>query len=1206
MKRLLLLFCLFVLMVWSAAPAALAQDTGNISGTVHDASGAVVPGAEVQLSSSAGGLTRTTTSNDSGDYLLPALPGGTYALTVTAKGFQPYEVKDFILRVAQKARVDVTLKVGTATTKVEVRGESVAQVETQSSDLSGTVTGSQITQLQLNGRNFTQLASLIPGVTNQSGADEPGTGLATVAYSVNGGRTEYNSWQIDGGSNVDDGSNTTLITYPSLESIAEVKVLTSNYGAQYGRNGSGTIEVETKSGTSSFHGNLYEFVRNDAFNARNYFLDTVPSYKKNDFGYTIGGPIYIPGHYNKDKTKTFFFFSEEWRKDVVPGANFNVPVPSLAERGCTSATPGCVGNFGNFSDMCPNVSSGAPSFSDCPIDPNTGTYFPGNLVPVDPLAKPLMGMIPLPTGGVPGAEIFQAAPSQPTNWREELVRIDHNFNSKVHGAFRFIHDSWDTVTPNPTWTNGGSYPTITNDLISPGVGLVARLTVAFSPTLLNEFVFSYSTNHITFQNNGAWQRPPGYNVGLFQNGFGGGKLPGIEMDGGAFGGIAQDAGYVPNGPLNSNPQYEYRDNVSKIIGKHNLQFGGYFLASQKNELPQFEPSVNGFIDFSTASAVTTGNAFADLLNGRINSFSQGSDQPKYYLRYKIFEPYFQDDWRVTPRLTLNLGIRLSIFGTTRDRYHLAYNFDPHAYSAATAPQIDIDGSVTGSAGALIPGSGNPFDGIVQCGGPGGPFPIPGFPNASVGGTSHDGCMEGHLFNPAPRVGFAFDPFGDGKTAIRGGYGIFWEHTNGNEATATQLEGSPPLVQTPSQSNIVGYSNVGAIGLTFPLTVVSIPSKAEWPYVQQWHFDVQREFWKNTVATVSYVGSKGTHLGRRVDLNQLPPVPAADNPYVSGEAMGPNDCTTGTTPSGVVIPGYVPGGIPVPGTPGVNMYVACGNSADPFRPFVGFGSIRALQNKASSSYNALQVNVRRNLGPLQFTFAYTYSHSIDDSSSGGDSSFVDTYDPQLSRGSSNFDQRHVFSISYIYDLPFFKEPGLTHILLGGWQWSGITTIQTGAPFSIYNSGDNAGVGNGVGSVGWADVVGDTSAGSSSSIGGCGANGNIACFGPLFGNPNAFVAPQGLTFGDAGRNSLRNPRQTNFDMALFKRFPIQERYFFEFRAEAFNIFNHTQFGYIGGDTGSAANNSPTTAFSNTLGTGQGFLRPAGAHDARILQLGLKFNF
>src|SRR5438067_2420211 len=287
--------------------ASRAQDTGYISGTVTDKSGAAVVGAEVVITNTAGSLTRTTTTNADGAYVVPGLPGATYNISVTAKGFQKYSATKVVLDVAQKIRVDVQLTVGAVTEVVEVTGESVAQVETQSSALTATVTGKQIDQLMLNGRNFTQLVTLTPGVVNQTGSDEGKVGIyGNVAYSMNGGRTEYNNWELDGGDNMDNGSNATLNVYPNPEAIAEFKVLTSNYGAQYGRNGSGTVEVETKSGTNQFHGNVFEFLRNDAFNATNFPLDNVPAYKKHDFGYTVGGPII--------KSKTFFFWSQDWRR----------------------------------------------------------------------------------------------------------------------------------------------------------------------------------------------------------------------------------------------------------------------------------------------------------------------------------------------------------------------------------------------------------------------------------------------------------------------------------------------------------------------------------------------------------------------------------------------------------------------------------------------------------------------------------------------------------------------------------------------------------------------------------------------------------------------------------------------------------------------------------------------------------------------------
>src|SRR5438876_5129292 len=585
--------------------ASLAQDTGYSSGTVTDKSGAAVVGAEVVITNTAGSLTRTTTTNADGAYVVAGLPGASYNISVTAKGFQKYSATNVVLDVAQKIRGDVQLTVGAVTDVVEVTGESVAQVETTSSDLTSTVTGKQITQLQLNGRNFTQLVNLAPGVVNQTGQDEGTVGVyGNVAYSMNGGRTEYNNWELDGGDNMDNGSNATLNVYPNPEAIAEFKVLTSNYGAQYGRNGSGTVEVETKSGTNGLHGNVYEFVRNDAFNARNYFQQTVPPYKKNDYGYTVGGPIW--------KNHTFFFWSQEWRRDRVPGQNFNQSVPSIQERA------------GDFSDQCAPVN---PSGSCPSVGPDlTAAGFNPN----DPTIQGLLSEIPLPTEGSGANSVFVASPVQPTNWREELIRVDHNLTDKQRLTFRFIHDSWDTITAVPLWTNQGSFPTIQTAFKGPGVALVTRLNSTFSPTLLNEFVFSYTTDHIILNNVGNWKRSsfPGFAVPDIFPGNGNGILPGINLVTGAYGGgFGEDAGYIPNGVYNSNPTYTFRDNVSKIVGKHNLQFGAYAVAGQKNELggelsPGSVPGYLTFDDSNNPGVFSTGNAFADLLLGRVTSFGQ--------------------------------------------------------------------------------------------------------------------------------------------------------------------------------------------------------------------------------------------------------------------------------------------------------------------------------------------------------------------------------------------------------------------------------------------------------------------------------------------------------------------------------------------------------------------------------------------------------
>jgi hypothetical protein len=1125
---------------------AAGQDTASLTGTVRDTTGAAVAGAKVDVKNAATGSVRNLSSNSAGEYVVAGLPPGAYDLTVTAPGFRKYHAENITLRVAQDARVDVGLQVGNIQEEITVHGEGLATVNTQSSELGGTITGTELINLQLNGRNFTQLITLVPGVSNQTGQDEGVVGAAgNVGYSVNGGRTEYNNWEVDGGDMMDNGSNFSLNVYPSVEGIAEVQVLTSNYGAQYGRNGSGTVEVETKSGTNQFHGSLWEFARNEALNAHNYFdLPGTPvaGYHKHDFGYSVGGPIW--------KNHTFIFFLENWRREVVPYTFFNF-VPSLANR------------QGDFSDQCAPLNN---SPTDCPFDPATQNPFPNNQLPsIDPNGQALLAMIPAPTTTFQGLPLFSESVPQSTHWREEMVRIDHDFNPKMRAMFRVIHDSWDTVNAVVTFS-GENFPTIQSHFVGPGVEMVGRLSTTISPTLLNEFVASYTTDHlqITNTNPSIWTRGPGFTMtGLFPS-FGG-KLPDICLStNGAYGG-----GFC-EGPTafpwsNSNPTFTYRDNVTKSLGKHKLVFGAYFVNAEKNEFAF--TNLSGDLSFdTTASAVTTGNALADLLMGNIANYTQASAQPKYHINYKIFEPFFQDDYHIAKNLTLNLGLRVSLFGTFWERNHLIGNWDPAAYSTSTAPQIDADGSVTGQAGALIPGTGNAQDGIVQCG---------------LGGVPR-GCLKGHLFNPAPRFGFSWDPLGEGKMAIRGGYGIFFEHTNGMEGNAENLEGTPPPVISPTQYDVTGYTNIGGQGLLFPLVNVSIPDAVQWPYVQQWNLDVQRDLFKNTVATIAYVGAKGTHLTLQHALNALHAVPPSQNPYVPGEPITlpnpvtgyPGDCATGTTVDNVAITGQA----------AINLSVACGNNPDPFRPFYGVGVIQRVEPEANSNYNALQFSLRKTNGPLTLDVAYTYSHSLDNSSDNVDGNFVNSYNVHRNYASSNFDQRHILTVAWTYDLPFFRGKGLTHTFFGGWQFAGIMTSQSGGPLSVVDGifGDNAGVSDGVSSNGsYADRIGNPRGTPN-----CAYSAGV---GPRIYNPCAFEQPQGLTFGNSGRNSLNIPHRTNFDISVYKIFKPTERIEMQFRAEGFNIFNHPQWSQL----------------DNFVGTA-GFLYATQAHMPRVLQLALRITF
>src|SRR5580658_5072458 len=859
-------------------------------GQVTDAQGASVANATVEITNQDTGAQTQTVTDASGAYGVPYLTAGNYRIVVQAPGFSVF-VHDVTLGMGQALIFNVQLTVGGSQTTVNVEsGSELTELHLDSNEVSGTITGQEVTSIGLNGRNFVQFIDLVPGVSNQTQQDEAKVGMAgSVAYSINGGRTEYNSFQVDGSETLNVGINkdhSTLIVYPSLDAIQEIKVLTSNYGAQYPSTGNGTTIVTTKSGTDSFHGSIYEYFRNEDLNAKGYFDigNKAPLYRRNDFGGTIGGPVFIP-HVYDGKSKSHFFYSEEGRLETSPTA-YRQAVPSLAERN------------GDFSDVCPALANGTNAvfsrtqFPDCPDStigngkpftftsnqityPNyvtNGTPFSLNQ---NALAILGSGVIPLPNATTgcnsTGFACYLADVSLPTYWRQELLRVDQVLNAKWQAGFHYIHDAWNETTPVPQFaTTQNSFPTIQNQFYAPGTSLVGRLTGVFTPTLLNEFVVSYTESHITLQDIAA----PGVSLArpssldgactgagscpmseIFNNGSAGvdgvPKLPGIAIAGSnaEYGGLgfAADPGYMPW--EHSNPTYSITDNVTKSWGRHNLQFGAQWVIFQRNQtngpIGAASGDTQGLLTFSNLRVSgSTGNAFADFLyqendpssppggTGAISSFQQDSGQSRYRQRYQIIEPYFQDDFKLNPRLTLNLGLRLSLFGTFHELNDSAYNWEPSAFSAATAAGVTIDtGGGLRQTGTLVPipiylnsGAVNPIitNGIVQCG---------------VGGRPSS-CMSGHLLNPAPRIGFAWDPTGTGKTAIRSGYGIFYEHGTSYEANTGSLIGSAPLVLTMTQYAPFTLECINggrgapgcAAGGAFPLNVVEIPNKVQWPYV----------------------------------------------------------------------------------------------------------------------------------------------------------------------------------------------------------------------------------------------------------------------------------------------------------------------------------------------------------------------------------------
>jgi len=1333
-------------------------------GTVSDQTGALILTGSATAKPSSGAPITVEVSGQ-GRYILNGLAPGQYHLTIASHGFAPFET-DVTLAADQALEIDATLQPPAGKETVNVEAAGAAQVQTEESHIEGTITEKEVLKTGLNGRNFTQLIALAPGVSNQTGQDEAMVGLkGSVKYSVNGGRVEYNNFDVDGSDVLNaalNGAESTLMVYPSLDGIQEVKVLTSNYGAMYGRSASGTVLVTTKSGAQNIHGGAYDFIRNEFFNARNYFDETTkaPLYRRQDFGFTLGGPLYIPGVFNQKKDKTFFFWSEEFRLEKTP-QEFNQAVPSAAERGIGVTCPNGVyadgiNSCGNFDDVCPLPGTTVVDqslYPDCPIAAEGPSPFPANRVAIDQRSAVFLqsGLIPLPNSsagcnsslagtvnvvtGQPNVFCYDAVISPSTYWREELGRIDHNFTQGVRLSFRYIHDAWNTTVAVPQWGYvQNSFPTVQNKLNGPGTSLVVRLTDTISPSFLNELVVSYVDSHITLSDqlalgatlpvfpacsangSGGTQSMPcmGY---LFNNGAGG-KTPGLVIGGtnAAYGGngFTVDPSYAPWD--HTSPTYSVADNLSKAWGKHTVQFGVQVVDAQRNEINAAigaaTGDLQGILTFSNQNNATNGNAFADFLAGpdvpvcqagctvnAIKSYQQDSAQLKYYNDYWNTEPYVQDDWRVSQRLTVNLGLRVSLFGDYHEKNLHAWNWVASDYKPANTAGITISPYALPANGGFFANNTSdcthnyictplPFDpnnpsnlspqlsgiltnGLVQCGKNGVPA----------------SCMSSHLFNPAPRVGFAWDPKGDGKTSIRGGYGIFFEHGTAKEANTGSLEGSAPLVLTMTAPQPANYGAIGKCSscttptaVAFPIDVTSIPTKTVWPYVQQWSLSLQRQVTKDTVGTIAYVGSKGTHLNAELQINQLPAPPTGPDTgiFPSGNPFNPgqpiivaDDCASYNGTS------FTVNGVPItPSEPAfTNLSAACFGARDLItgavltnlpnpnllRSYFGFQRILALENVADSQYHALQATLRRTRGPLTIGLSYTYSHSLDDSSDRADASFVNSANIKSSWASSNFDQRHLLSFNYIYDLPKIasafqravsyrnsaeqtdgqpsprspSDSRLFRTVFDGWQISGITVFQSGTPFSVINGGstigisvlDNAGVANGAGSGSYPDVVVSPNSPLPAGVG----RFNTQSIGPLLYNPAAFAAPRGLTFGDAGRNFLNNPHRLNFDMSMFKNFKITEGSNLEFRAEGFNVFNHTEFRIFNPNLGNTANNTincygggiegPYTAaggYTILPGTtnsqpsfvnctsGSAFLHPVDAHRPRTLQFGLKYSF
>ncbi|PYV11569.1 MAG: hypothetical protein DMG23_03965 [Acidobacteria bacterium] len=1139
--RAIRLSCLILLGSFLLSVASFAQDKATIVGTITDPTGAVVPGVKVTVTNTGTMVSRVVETNSAGNYIAPELPIGKSSVRAEFKGFKAYERTGIVLNVNDNLRVDIQMEVGEVTQSVTV-SEVAVVVQTESGEVSDVISGQQVTQLAINGRNFFQLATLIPGASSlMPDFNLPIPVGSSGAISFNGMRPDHNMWMIDGGENYDRGCGGCVTVMPSMDAIAEFRVQTSNYGPDFGLGSSATVNMALKSGARDFHGGAYEFVRNDRLDAFNFFANKSNALKKpplkyNNFGWNLGGPLYVPGKYNTDKRKTFFFFNEEWRR-LRQGTQFFAPAIPAAER---------TGNFsGELTGQTDaNGNDKGAIFVPQPRPGQTlppglvaGQPFPGNIIPSPMQDNNAVALgapnfiFPLPTtaGGK-----FAAAPSVPINVREEIVRVDQTLTDKIQLMGHFINDAVVQQTPNTLWW-GPTYPTVGTLFGNPAKHAVLKMTWTINPTFLNELSADYDGNRIHLVPTGNFALPSGVsNLGNIFPGNNLNRIPDINLSGQRFG-VNYAVGPFPWD--NSNDNMTYRDDLTKMTGKHALKFGGFLMRSRKKQdlfgETQGAFTFNGGFTAAPYAGGSSGNEFADFLLGRAFQYNELALQDRGHWRFWSYGLYLADSWRVIPRLTLQLGLRWEALPHTYERYDRQSNFFPSLFDPANSQSPD---PATGNMDPNGPGfqtvSGVPLDSVI----PGIRFYMNGIGIAGKNGIAR-GLVDNHYDTIGPRLGFAYDLFGNGKTILRGGYGEFFERIQGNDVY--NMAPNPPFSYSPTIFDTT-LTNTGGSQPIPPAGLTALDKRYLAPTTHQWSFGVQRELLPQAVLSVEYVGSGGTHQRIQRDLNQ---------PFMNNPLRGT------TSPSNI-------------------------------RPYPGFASITYGEDSTSSNYNSLQVNLRiNNYHGLAFQTAYTWSHSIDLGGTGDFASVMNAYDLRADRGNSDFDRRHMLIFNYVYDLPFFKgSSGMLKHGLAGWQISGISTFQTGTPFSVGFPGDPSGTGNGV----RANLIGNPNNGEKSA--------------DAYFNTSAFagvdkVGVNGSTgFGDSGRNVVWGAGRNQWDFSLFKNFtgiPLHgtEGGTVQFRAEFFNSFNHTQFSSYFTSFG-----APSTGFGGAN----------GAHDARVIELGLKLMF
>jgi Carboxypeptidase regulatory-like domain/TonB-dependent Receptor Plug Domain len=1090
-----LLTATFALTVLCSALLVSAQVlTATLAGSVTDASGALIVNAVVTISQNGvNGVPRVVHTDARGNYTATNLAAGNYRITFTSDGFKTYTAQSVILNVAQTRSLDVKLEAGSLSETITVQQNSVS-LDTTTSEQAGTISGTQVRELELNNRNFEELVTLQPGVVSGL-PDEVGFGLNNVTtVSVNGARSTANNWTIDGASINDSGSNNVILNVPSIDAIQEFTLERSTYDAGYGRSGGGQVLAATKSGTSEFHGDVYEFGRNTLFNANSYFGNQagiprgVEHY--NNYGFTLGGPLYIPKVYNTGKNKTFFFWSEEWRKVSSPST---VSLPAATTDQLNGIVSGQV-NGAPEGCVTYDASSDKSTISSTCYSKNSKVYLTN-----------IFDKFPNNSGGN-----YVATYTSLNNFRQDLVRLDEDINPNLHFFARAMEDTIPQSFSQGLFVSS-NYPGLADTLVEqPGKNVVGNLTWTISPRMVNEVEFAYtqgetkadfvsgalansSTVAGALTNNTAYLDPYG-------------RIPAISFTSGTI------AGYNPGDA----PYHDHTldrtlfDNYSLTLGQHTVRAG-----ASLSFMLQTENASQGYASFNFGT-------WQDFLLGNASTYTQPSRDIYPDLHYYNAEAYVQDDWRLSKRLTLNLGLRYSYFPSPTDVSNTLNNFDPSLYNPTKAPEID-PGSGDFAAGQGVTPS-TYVNGII-------------FPTGTAC-TQAKSIAQGVTCSPygarvnagtnrnfGPRIGFAFAPAATNRIAVRGGYGIFYDRTL-NGIWEQNAFTDPPLVQTATFNN-TQFDNpiAGTVGSSLGPNGIHSTGDPTFkvPSYMAYNLSVQGEVMESTKVELAYVGSLGRNLIGELDINQ---------PTIAARQANP--------------------------TANVNAV----------RPYAGYSYFQEIIPAFSSNYNSLQLSLNhRNNRGLTLGVAYTWSKNLTNQSTDRGTASTNTYSPGLDYGPSSLNQPQVFVANYVYELPFYKgDHGFAGHLLGGWQVSGITQFESGTSLTATQANDP-----------FACIT------PSSAAGGCVAGTYPGGLG--IADPNNHIAPRPDQvvpvrlmkkqaewfstnsfapavghFGSERNGSFLGPGLQNWDLGVMKQINFERRFMFQLRGEFFNAFNHANFNQV----------------------------------------------